>query len=277
MLISATGITDFTAKIKPDFKPAYHPDFETKWAQLSSGNWRTTDRGATADYYEAENVTIYGTESGALGTQSVNAFIANIETNRLQGFGANILFLSTFASNEHIFGADIVHPATNATTIPVSVTEIGRRVQNTWKGWALTCKLRFLGLPSSFAGSPTLPSLRWVPVGYDADSDRTLQLVDSYNNTMYYADPRSDAGTWSGDCMFLDSEMQNLRRFFAVNRGATFSLAGIGGVLYPFGINRHAATGGYPYSVKLKNIEDERMFGVSRWIAKLTIVEETTI
>jgi hypothetical protein len=110
-------------------------------------------------------------------------------------------------------------------------------------------------------------------VGYDADADREINKLFTYNNTPLFEDRRSDAGTFSGDFIFTQNEMANLRQFYATQRGTAFSLTAISGVLYPFGKIRHTATGGYPYVVKILKIEDEKMWGVSHWICKITFVE----
>jgi hypothetical protein len=263
MNIAGTGITTFAAKIKPDWRSVYVPALI--WSKVSNGNWVATDRSAAADYYEAQDVAIYGTES------VINNFLNQIEQNRISTqANSNRLTLSAFNATEHIFGADIDYSGSLYATI----LEIGGRAQNTWKGWSVTTRLRVLGPPFSSAATALLPPFRWVPVGYDGDADRTIIKLDTYNNTMYYEDPQNDIGQWSGYCLFTNQEMMNLRQFCASTRGNFFSLTGISGVLYPFGINRYNIHGDYPYNVVLKALEDEKMWGVSRWLAKLTFCEQ---
>ena len=261
MQISGSGIITFSAKIKLDFQPVTH--YALDWHQVSSGNYYATDRGAAADYYDAENVRIYGTEA------TINTFIMQVEANRHAG--SNVITLSSFNASEEIFGADVDY---SGGTYPVLVTvlEIGRRAQNTWKGWSVTMKLRLLS-PSAFIGVAALPSMRCVSVGVDADADRSIIKLDTYNNTFFYIDQNKDTGTFAGQFIFTELQMRNLRRFMATNRAAAFSLPGINGITYPFGPNR--AGSGYPYNVKLLKIEDEHLWNdVGRWSCKLMIAEE---
>jgi hypothetical protein len=106
----------------------------------------------------------------------------------------------------------------------------------------------------------------------DADASREILKNPTYNDTFYYADFSSDSGTFVGQFNFSADEMANVRRFAATNRGAAFTLPAIAGVLFPFGPRRGAG----PFSVKLKLIEEEAMWGVSRWVCKLTFVEDAT-
>jgi hypothetical protein len=263
MIISGTGIiTPFTAKVKTDFVPVTTYDFQNHFEQASSGNWYASDRGSAMDYYDAENVRLYGKET------VINNFIAQVEANRVAG--SNVLTLSSFSETEHIFGADVDY---SGGTYPVlaTVTEIGRREQGTWKGWGLPLKMRLLP-PFAFVGSSALPTLRHVSVGIDADADRTLLKQDSYGGQFFYADQQADAGVFTGTFIFYDAEMIALRRFMATNRAASFALPTIYGVQYPFG-RRPLPALGY-YTACIKSIEDEAMFGISRWTCKITFLEQ---
>jgi hypothetical protein len=131
-------------------------------------------------------------------------------------------------------------------------------------------------LPSfTFVGSATLPKLKKLSFGMDADADRTVEKRFSYYGYGFYADPRSDAGVFTGEFVFNDSDMRDLRRFQATQRGTKFSLASgvISGVPYPFGYTRHTATGGYPYYSKILKIEDESFYSVGWWKCKITLAE----
>ena len=257
MNISGPGITIFSAKIKPDFQPV--TKFSFQWAPSSDGGWNAhADRGAAADEYGANSVRIYGKEP------LVNAFIDQIELNRVANdANANRITLSAFNATEHIFGADVDYSGAIYATAFME-----RREQHTWKGWQAPLTLRAMP-PLSFTGTAALPLLKHVDVGVDADADREIIKQDTYESTFYYADRQSDAGRFEGTLNLSDAEMKNLRRFAATQRGTAFTIPTIFGVTYPFGTRRGAG----PFTVKLKELSDERMFGVSRWLCHIVFVE----
>ena len=250
-------INGTTYKIKPDFRPA--TKLALNWIQLSNSNWVSTDRGVSQDTYDTE-IRLYGRES------DVNDLINDIEANRVSG--SNVLTLTDFNSQEHIFGADLDY------TVPITATAfMNMRAQKTWKGFEITLKLSCLS-PSFTGGSGSLPILRFLDVGYDADAEYTIQKFDSYDRSFTYNDPESDIGLFAGTFTFDDSEMIQLRRYLATNRGATFSITNIFGVTYPFG----RRSGSYPFDAKIIDFEDMGMIsnfnvGKPRWHAKLTLAE----
>ena len=255
MHIAGTGIIAFDAKIKPGFSP--QTILALHWSQASNGNWNATDRGTSTDYYTANDVRLYGKES------DINNFINRVEANRTAD--SNVLTLTNINASEHIFGADVDY----SEGVDVTVLEIEHREQGSLRGWGVNLKLRLLS-PISFIGSPILPVLRLTSVGYDGDADRTVKKIETYHNNFTYIDPKADIGVFTGSFIFTDMEMRNLRRFSATTRGNSFSLTNIKGVSYPFG--RRSTS--YPYTVRLKAIENEQMFGdVGRWIATLTFLE----
>jgi hypothetical protein len=252
MKINGTDI-----KIKLDFKP------ETKlsliWVQLSNGNWVCTDRGVSNDTYDT-SIRIYGTEA------TVNAFIALVETARTSG--GNILTLTEFNSQEHIYGADLDYTGSITATVYMD-----RRAQKTWKGFEVTLKLSCLS-PSFTGGVGSLPILRHLEIGFDADSDYTIHKFDSYQRNFNYIDSNSDIGTFTGNFIFDDAEMIQLRRYVANQRGATVSIPYIFGVTKPFG----RRSGSYPYDVKILTLEDMGMLidlnlGKPKWRARITFGE----
>jgi hypothetical protein len=255
MVISGTGITTFTAKIKPDFKPKSY--YALQWAQAADMNWHATDRGSARDYYECEDFRLYAKEN------VINNFINQVENSRVSG--DNTLTLSSFSSTEHIFGEGIVYSG----NLTVTVLEIPSRAQNTWKGWSITCKLRLLSPYAYTSSTATLPPLRCVDVGYSADSERTITKIDTYNNAFTYVDRVCDSGVFTGTFLFTIPQMEQLKLFAVLIRATPFSISKIWGVNYPWG--RRTTT--YPIYANLKTIEDEQMEGVHRWKCKLTFVE----
>lgn len=255
MIVSGAGITTFTAKIKPDFVPKL--TLALQWFQTSSGEWQATDRTASADQYDAA-IRLYGIES------IINNFINQIEANRVAN--SNVITLTGFNAQEHIFGAEIDYSKPLHATVFMD-----RRKQNTWKGYSETLKLSLLPSFSFVGGSGSLPRLRFMDVGYDGDSEYTIHKQDSYNRTYYHHDDHADSGSFTGAFIFTDQEMIALRRYIATNRATAFSAPTFIGVAYPFG--RRSVSS----QVKLTSFEDRGMVSmfsdVTRWAAKLTFVE----
>lgn len=257
MYIEGTGFTKFSAKIKPDFRP--ETVLAIQWNQLSSGNFVATDRGSTSDVYDVD-IRLYGNESDMI------SFVNNIELNRTAG--SNVLTLSGFNNQEHIFGADIDYTGNITAT-----AKLEKRGQKTWKGFEQKLRLSCLS-PSFVGGAGALPLLRLLNIGYEADSERRIIKFDSYSRVFSYCEHESDTGNFMGVFTFTDEEMIQIRRLIAVSRGTTFSIPGIYGVNYPWGWRSSA----YPISVKIISFEDMGMYSMSNnspiWAAKMTLAEQ---
>lgn len=256
MRVSGTGIaTPFWLDVLPDFKP--ETAIALQWKEMDSGLWRATDRGAGSDVYEA-HVTLWGLES------VINNFVEQIDANRAAA--SNEVTLDYFATGEKIFGADVdVSGSVTATIMP------GMRKQKNWKGWTVQATIR--ALSPSFVGSVTLPSLDKLEFAHPfSDAENTILKSDSYDGTMSYIDRDADAGIFEGIFMFSDTDMKNLRRYIASQRGGNFTLSDIAGIDYPFGIKRQS---GYPYTAKLIEWEDLGTWGVTNlyWRCRLRFAE----
>jgi hypothetical protein len=257
MQISGTGITLFTAKIKPDFKP--ETIYALNWQHLSSGNWVATDRTSVEDKYNT-SIRLYNTESIILN------FVTEIEANRTAK--NNLITLTNFTSGEHIFGADLNYSGSIYATI-----EFDRRSQKTLRGSEQTLKL-YCTSPSFVGGSGSLPLLQLLNIGYDGDSDRTINKIETYNRTFSYQEHSSDYGTFIGTFAFTDQEMISLKRYIATQRGNTISIPEIYGVSFPFGWRSSS----YPVNVKILKFEDLGVLSIEngspRWLATITFGEE---
>jgi hypothetical protein len=254
MQISGTGITTFTAKVKQDFD--VRTTLAIKWFQVSSGAWHYTDRGAAVDEYET-TVEIQGLRG------TIENFIAQVQANRIAG--SNEISLSNFASNEHVFGEDINY----AVAIAATVLNTPVMSQNMLKSFSCSIQLRAIG--PTFQTGATFPTLRYVDVGYEGKIQTyTLDKIDTYEGAYTYLDRRSDVGVFEGTIELTQTELRNLRRWVATNRGTTYSLPGIAGVVYPFGVVRGST---YPVNVKVLSLSDERMVGVSRCKVKIKLGE----
>ena len=133
-----------------------------------------------------------------------------------------------------------------------------------------------MGLSPSFVGGTgSLPVFRFIDVGYDADSDYTINKFDSYDRTFSYQDHAADAGSFTGVFTFSDAEMITLRRYIASNRASVILMPTFSGVAYPFG-RRPPAT-----YANIVSFEDLGMLnlniGIPRWKAKITIVEDNKV
>lgn len=254
MYVSGTGITPFTALVKPDFKPK--TKLALNWVRVANGNYVAADRGASADIYQAA-IRLYKKEA------DVNTFIDAIEDNRITD--SHIIALSQFSSTEHIFGADVDHSGTINTT----VLKIGDRRQESWKAFSLSLTLQ--AISPSFTGTPAFPTLKYLLPGFTGDTDTQVSKFESYNGTFAYADRDAGTGFFEGTFVFTDAEMKGLRRYLAVTaRGGNVSVAGISGVTNPWGPRRPT---GYPITVKIIDWEDLGMRDVGRWQMKLKFAE----
>jgi len=256
MQISGTGITTFTAKVKPDFKP--ETIYALNWQQLSSGNWVCTDRTYIEDKYNT-SIRLYNTEGTILN------FVTELEANRTAK--NNLITLTNFTSGEHIFGADLDYTGAVYATV-----EFDRRSQKTLRGSEQTLKL-YCTSPSFVGGSGSLPLLQLLSIGYDGDSDRTINKIETYNRTFNYQEHFSDHGTFTGTFTFTDQETISLKRYVATQRGNTISIPEIYGVTYPFGWRSSA----YPVNVKILKFEDLGISSIEngkpRWLTAITLGE----
>lgn len=254
MNISGTGISDFELKIQKNFRT--RTSIALIWQQASNGNWNATDRGSSEDYYESM-LTIRRKES------DVTTYLEELYANRLAE--SNVITLSDFADNELIFGADVDH----SISIDASIIEISMRKQANYNVFTFTMILR--AISPSFLGSASFPSLRYLDYDYESDIETwTINTLDSYNNVLYYQDRNYDSGKFKGRFQFTTEELKGLRRWYATNRGATYTLNTINGVKYPFGPNSSSS---YPVNVKLLSIENELMRDVDNWYCDLTLAE----
>jgi hypothetical protein len=253
--ISGTGITPFTALLKPDFQ--VDTMLAINYVQLSNGNYTVIDRGTSVDKYEAV-ITIYGIAT------TLNNFIDQIEANRQAG--SNVIALSQFSTTEYIFGENVNHSG----TINATIVKMEKVRQGTWKGFGLTMRLRAIS-PAFTAAAAYLPALDKLLVGYTADGDLTINKPDSYTGVYTYQEADSDIGTFSGTFILNVSDVADLRQYYKTYRGAVSSISSIAGVTYPFGKRRGVAA---PFSCRIKELREEGWFGVGYKLISLVLVEE---
>jgi hypothetical protein len=252
MRISGTGITSFQARIQPDYQ--INTTLAIKWFEVTSGSWRSVDRGSTVDTYET-TVRLHGIRG------RIEQLVSELYANRAAG--SNVVTLSEFNANEKIFGVDVVHTNVAATLLGTpKIAQIALKtfeVEATFRATALT-----------FTGSATVPTLKYLNHGYNANVDEyTINKIDTYTSSYTYQDHVADSGIFEGTFQFTDAELIGLRRYMAVNRGTTAAIAEIYGVTYPFGVIR----GGYPKDVKILELRNETLRGIGNWYATLRLAE----
>lgn len=256
MQIAGSGITSFTVKLKPDFTVL--TSFAIRWVQSSANTWKYSDRGAAEDIYESD-ISIYGTET------TINTFIDWIEANRT--YPSNVLQLSGFTDTEHIFGENVNHGG----TVNANIVKYEKTVQNSWKGFGLNIRIR--ALSPAFTGTTTFPALTNLQIGYDANSEFTLNSISSYNNTFTYQEHDCDTGTFTGTFTFTLTEIQGLRNYIRVNRGDQFILPAIAGIEYPFGKRRGLSFTYDNIYVRIKDYKEGAFFGLNSKYVTLTFTE----
>lgn len=254
MYISGTDIVTYRARIKPNFRT--RTTLALKWIKLSSGLYKATDRGASSDIYESE-FRIYAKE------EEVNQFIEAWYDNRSVS-STNVFTLSGFESTEHIFGEDVDH----SVPIDVTILEISDIKQGKWKTREITVKVR--ALSPSFVGTPSLPTLECLEIGYTISLDQTINKFDTYNGSFTYQDYNADVGELVGIFNFSVEDMKSIRRYFTTQRDATISIPNILGVEYPFGPYRNST---YPIDVKIIAWEDLGLWGINKRRMKITMAE----
>ena len=253
MYISGTGISTYRVRIKPDFKPS--TTLALSWVQCADGNFKATDRGTSVDVYETE-FNLYAKE------EEINQFVNAVYSNRTAGVCH--FSLSGFESTEHIFGEDVDHTG----SIDVTILDISDIKQGSWKVRGITVKAR--ALSPTFIGSPSLPTLKSLDIGYGEAVNRTIEKYDSYTGAFSYIDRACDTGVFTGTFLFSLADMRAMRRYIATERGDTISIPAIHGVEYPFGPYRNST---YPINVKITDWQDLGMWGVQHWKMQITMIE----
>lgn len=256
MQITGDGITEFQCKTLTGYK--VRQTLALKWLQLASGNWTATDRGASEDIYEAD-ISIRGLES------VINAFLDQIQLNRLGSTTPNVISLSGFSASEHIFGENVDHSYTYTATI----TDMGKRQQVSWKTYTLPMSLRLTGTVY-FTGTSSFPTLTWCDPGGEQDEDFTVKKAGSHSGVMAYSDHRSDSGIFDGKFTMLNADYIKLLNYIRTQRSGDFALANTFGVAYPFG---KRSINSYPFTCKLIEWEDLGLFGLKYNRVRLKFAE----
>lgn len=207
------------------------------WMQDAAGNWNGSDRGAAQDVYESQ-VVFVNTET------LINQLQVDLETARdtvsLTGFTAPI------------FSPEVDHTG----SIAASVVAMGPRRHRAFgvpsaSSQMLELPVTFRAISPSLLGTtPSLSTLR-LQEGYDGDASFEIGKAFTYNQSGVYADHKSDIGVFKGRFRQKVEEVRAILAYLLVTaRANAFTLPTLGGVTYPFGVNR--GTG--PFQAKIKSI-----------------------
>lgn len=256
MWISGTGITPRLYRIRRDFK--VDTELAIKWIQGSAGNWVGTDRGSDEDVYKTK-IKLHRREWGDGG---VNDLLTQLEANR--SADNHLVVLSSFASNEKIFGADLDYSG----NITCTVMDWGQREQKAWRGFEVELELQ--ALSPSFSAAASLPTLQYVRHAYKGYNEYSLDKKDTYEGSFTMLDMEKDAGVWEGRLQFSSEDMGKFRRYVATQREGTISIPDIKGVAYPFGPKGDST---YPISVKVLEVTGDTMVDLDMWTVNVVFAE----
>jgi len=111
--------------------------------------------------------------------------------------------------------------------------------------------------------------LKYLSLGYVADSSVAVNKYDTYGGTFTYADHLADAGKFEGMLTFSTEDMRNMRAYLRTVRGASFTVSGIAGVKYPWGPRR----GSWPITCRCTEWSDLGMWGEQMWVMRIVLNE----
>lgn len=258
MDLIGTGIPDaIRVKIRPDFQPV--TTYALQWVQAASGKWFATDRGAASDVYSTR-VTVRGRE------KELDDLISAVNNNRLAD--SNVLTLSNFASNEHIFGEDIDYDS-----VDVTITEMSARNQVSL--YVFEYDIYMQALSPSFVGSATgSVTFDNIDHEYSAYSTKTVTKYDTFTGSFTYIDYRSDTGYFEGSAYLTLEDFKTFRRNLATYRGAAISTT-ITGLNNPFGPTKETVWPTvWPRNLVYLEVEDLGYWGLNYKRVRIRAAED---
>jgi hypothetical protein len=258
----ATGSFTHNVKIARDFTYNIIPALQ--WKQLSSGNYRATDRGFASDIYESE-IKIYDTLAKLCE-------IAKDLYNVRYTDGHIILVC---APGEEIFSKSIIY----SPSIKVAVISIGNPEKSSMNLYTLQVKLRlsYVSLQLATDIVAVVPSM-WRIESYSSQTTNTSIVTDDYGSYFYVVDPNKDYGTFTANFVFKNDELQALQRWYAINRGSTATISKIYGVPFIFGPRSYNESSVeyacYPATVKFISMSSFKYYSYNYTTAQITLAEE---
>lgn len=256
MIITGAGITSpLRVWIKPDFIP--NTKLALKWAQLANGTWVAADRGASCDVY-LTNITIHAVED------TIDTLIQTIYNNRIATSGTpNQLTLTNFASDEKIFGQDVVHTTNDSNGLNCTILAFGEKVQKSLHGFSLSLDLQ--AISPTFTGTAGPIVFNHLDIGYANDTIKTINKYDTYTSAFSYLDHRSDTSFFEGIATVRNADMVTTRRALATSRSGPIETTVLTG-------NKNQATN-WPKNLTYLSFEEQGSWGQQYQRVKFRAVE----
>jgi hypothetical protein len=227
--------------------------WSVKWHQLSSGNWRGSDRGAGEDVYES-NVTFAGSRADLVALETV------LDDNRN-------LFDATFEEGEQIFGADVDYD----DSMQVTVVSYGKISQLAFDKWGMSLKLR-LRIPSLITTFGSLDCLRLSSFVSSQYSEFGINKIFTYDGEAIFTDTDSDPGFFEGEFTQTTFEMKQIRRYILSNlrNGVATPFPSFGGITTPFG----SREGTGPFDFRIIDWQDLGRVNLCDWKIRIKFARE---
>lgn len=225
------------------------------WMRDSALYWNANDRGIAQDIYKS-SISFYAKES------VINQLSIDLQVNR-----ENPTFL--FTDKSFIFGPHVDYRNNINCQISTRKRKHTSFASPNSGMYILDVDLTAIAPPMlTFASS--LSSLK-PQDGFEADSSFEVGNVMTYNQTPLTHDARSDIGEYNGVFKQTTAQMQAIL-YYILNtaRGNTIAFPTLGGVTYPFGVNK----GGLPLNCKIRSWELNRLDFVF-WEIKIKFVENS--
>jgi hypothetical protein len=234
---------------KPDTLPAID------WHQISNGNWRGSDRGASEDIFMADVIF----EGPRTELETLESFLD----------GDRYEFDATFGTGEEVFGADIDY----SSAISVTVINYSKISQLGYNKWGMRLKLRAYQ-PAFLSVSESLAELRLSSHVSDQYSEFDLTKNFSYDETTFFNDHAADPGFFEGVFTQTTDEMKAIRRYLlnTLRNGSASPFPSFGGITTPFGYRE--GTG--PFTFRVVEWEDMGRPNFRDWILKIKFAREFT-
>lgn len=235
------------------YKPITRPAI--KWHQISNGNWRGSDRGASEDIFSA-NVIFQGSRADLVILESM------LDSNRNE-------FNATFGTGEEVFGADIDY----SSAIQVTVTDYGQIGQLAYDKWGMNLTLRAYQ-PTFLSVTESLACLRLSSFVSQQYSKFDLTKQFTYDEVSVFNDHASDPGFFEGVFTQKTFEMKQIRRYLlnTLRNGSATPFPSFGGITTPFG----SREGTGPFTFRVIEWEDLGRPNLVDWNLRIKFAREFT-